>query len=497
MASVVDIKFVDESENFDFEKSGKSSRPRRENWSMLYIAESDESDVESIESRDASSFEEDVEISSFENESEESASASASSSESFASVDEEDESDEEKTASKSKKKSAAKTKPGKKANGGTSASTSNKQNATKPRGRKKKKESNTMTNEELEDLCFELGEKKDELAAFTKERLENAGDINFFTTRGLLRNAVIRELPEFLDEVNESFMETMRIAFAKKVSKAERKASLSHCWLQKLPSFLKNEIWSGVVRHCCDRDNCSEVSRGDQISVLACITEAVYDFAHIHSHSKIASNSSVPETQLCAENDVILHRFGGAAIYRMEKVRRNTVNHKKGTMKVTDAHRENLKKELEIIQKMRRDTMKNLPREISVHLNEGGLHFMKDEMIEFVRKADNHTRKFTVSRFFRRNPSSFLNTVFDSVYGSEELFDSFVSSLKSIGVSGYDQAIVRAVYRELLKKLCRTRVKSFMQGLREQDLETDKKVCDADSSLRDKLKGYAMTSKRN
>ena len=47
MASVVDIKFVDESENFDFEQSGKSSRPRRENWSMLYIAESDESDVES------------------------------------------------------------------------------------------------------------------------------------------------------------------------------------------------------------------------------------------------------------------------------------------------------------------------------------------------------------------------------------------------------------------------------------------------------------------
>ena len=87
---------------------------------------------------------------------------------------------------------------------------------------KRKKESN-MTNEELEDLCFELGEKKDELAAFTKERQENAGDINFFTTRGLLRNAVIRELPEFLDEVNESFMETMRIAFAKiKASKAER-----------------------------------------------------------------------------------------------------------------------------------------------------------------------------------------------------------------------------------------------------------------------------------
>ena len=86
MASVADMKFVDESENFDFKKSGKSSRPRRENWSMLYIAESDEGDVESTESRDASSFEEDVEILSFENGSEESASASASSGESLACV---------------------------------------------------------------------------------------------------------------------------------------------------------------------------------------------------------------------------------------------------------------------------------------------------------------------------------------------------------------------------------------------------------------------------
>ena len=57
---------------------------------------------------------------------------------------------------------------------------------------------------------------------------------------------------------------------------------------------------------------------------------------------------------------------------------------------------------------------------------------MKDEMIEFVRKADNHTQKFTVGQFFQQGPSSFLNNVFTSVYGSKELFDSFVSSLKSI-----------------------------------------------------------------
>jgi len=50
MSSVVDIKFADESKNFDFENSGKSFRPHRKKWSMLYIAESDESNVESTES---------------------------------------------------------------------------------------------------------------------------------------------------------------------------------------------------------------------------------------------------------------------------------------------------------------------------------------------------------------------------------------------------------------------------------------------------------------
>jgi len=57
---------------------------------------------------------------------------------------------------------------------------------------------------------------------------------------------------------------------------------------------------------------------------------------------------------------------------------------------------------------------------------------MKDEMTEFVRKADNRTRKFTVGQSFQRGPSSFLKNVFTSVYGSKELFDGFVSSLKSI-----------------------------------------------------------------
>lgn len=88
-----------------------------------------------------------------------------------------------------------------------------------------------MINEELEDLCFELGEKKEELVVFIKERLENVGDINFFIMWGMLRNVVICEFLEFLVEVNEFFMEIMCIVFVKKVFKVERKVFFFYCWL--------------------------------------------------------------------------------------------------------------------------------------------------------------------------------------------------------------------------------------------------------------------------
>ena len=52
MASVVGNTLVEESQNFDFEKSGKSFNRRKGKLSWLYKAESDESFVESTENRD-------------------------------------------------------------------------------------------------------------------------------------------------------------------------------------------------------------------------------------------------------------------------------------------------------------------------------------------------------------------------------------------------------------------------------------------------------------
>ena len=166
MASVVGITFVNESQNFDFEKSGKSFNRRKGKWSWLYKAESGESDVESTENRDASPSDKDVECESTSSESEsfESASSESVSSESVNSESEsypsEDKQMDEtgKDVSKTKNKSADKRKPAKKPNSGTSRNTKQSKNTL---GRRTN--SNAMTNEELEDLCFELDEKKEEL----------------------------------------------------------------------------------------------------------------------------------------------------------------------------------------------------------------------------------------------------------------------------------------------------------------------------------------------
>ena len=47
---------------------------------------------------------------------------------------------------------------------------------------------------------------------------------------------------------------------------------------------------------------------------------------------------------------------------------------------------------------------------------------MKDECLDFVHKADNCAHQFTSERVFRKNPVSFVNNVFNSVYRNEELF---------------------------------------------------------------------------
>ena len=120
---------------------------------------------------------------------------------------------------------------------------------------------------------------------------------------------------------------------------------------------------------------------------------------------------------------------------------------------------------------------------------------MKEGFNNFVRVADNCTRRLTNDRTFRRSPSSFLEFVFTTVYGNDEIFSVFKSALDAVGIDSKSSA-VRKVYEQLLTKLCRTRVKVFLQAMKERDLQNKKKVADVDLSLRDNLKGFVVKAKR-
>ena len=71
-----------------------------------------------------------------------------------------------------------------------------------------------------------------------------------------------------------------------------------------------------------------DVTRGNEISILSCVHEGIYDFVHTVSLANSLNLPHEPETSatgLQNEDHVILHRFGGAALCRMIKLRQNTI----------------------------------------------------------------------------------------------------------------------------------------------------------------------------
>ena len=130
----------------------------------------------------------------------------------------------------------------------------------------------------------------------------------------------------------------------------------------------------------------------------------------------------------------------------------------------------------------------SLSSQIKDHLDEGGLYFQKEELMDFIAYADKCTRKLTVERTFRRSPSSFLDFLFSSVYGNSDIFAQFKSALATVGIN--KSSAIKNEYEQLLTKVCTTRVKVFLQAMKERNLLKKNKVAVIDVSLRDKLKEF-------
>lgn len=70
--------------------------------------------------------------------------------------------------------------------------------------------------------------------------------------------------------------------------------------------------------------------------------------------------------------------------------------------------------------------------------------------------------------------------------GTVSLLPSLKSALSTFGISS-DSPAAHNVYEQLLTKIGRARVKVFLQGMKESELQKKKNVAVVDVSLQDKL----------
>ena len=254
---------------------------------------------------------------------------------------EDDDSSSDETKSR---KSAGKSKPA------PSSSTVTKSRKTAPK--KSNKRTKSLSEEEMEDLCEQLEERRQDLDVKIREKMASSVNLEFYPSRVALRKELLADksvLSELTSEFIDEFIELIRRIFLTNMTPGNKKAALTHEWSKKLKTFLDSVIWRKLCREI-PKNKMQEISRVNEIAVLSCIHEGVYDFFHSLSHDNALSlpghdaNASV-----LSEDKVILYRFGGAALCRMIKLRQNTIKGEKGTLKITEKHMEELQKELNIL----------------------------------------------------------------------------------------------------------------------------------------------------
>ena len=150
-------------------------------------------------------------------------------------------------------------------------------------------------------------------------------------------------LNEISDDFVDEFIEVIHIVYHKMMIAKDIKAalSLSHEWSKLIVSFCEQR---NVVKKIVCRLNVH--SRGN----IRFYHQSVISFP-----SKANTSDGLP-----VEDRIILHRFGCAALCRMIKLRQNTIKGLKGTIKVTERHKEELENELEVLFAMKMNAKSSL-----------------------------------------------------------------------------------------------------------------------------------------
>ena len=83
---------------------------------------------------------------------------------------------------------------------------------------------------------------------------------------------------EFVDDLTQVIHDT----FHSSLSATDKKALLAHAWSKKLRPLLDNKSWIKFIEIKSQSE--VEVTRTDEIAILSCVHEGIYDFVHTVSH---------------------------------------------------------------------------------------------------------------------------------------------------------------------------------------------------------------------
>lgn len=178
-----------------------------------------------------------------------------------------------------------------------------------------------------------MEERRQDLNVKIREKIASSVTLEFYPSRAALRKELLADksvLSELTSEFIDELIEVIRRIFHTNMAPRDKKAALAHEWSKKLKSFRDSTVWRKLCGEI-PKNQVQEISLVDEIAVLSCIHEGIYDFIHSLSHENALSlpvqdaNASV-----VSEDKVILYRFGGAALCRMIKLRQNTIEGKKG-----------------------------------------------------------------------------------------------------------------------------------------------------------------------
>lgn len=136
-----------------------------------------------------------------------------------------------------------------------------------------------------------LEERRQDLNVKIREKIASSVNREFYPSRAALRKELLADksvLSELTSEFIDEFIEVIRRIFHTNMAARDKKAALAHEWSKKLKSFRDSTVWRKLCGEI-PKNQVQEISPVDEIAVLSCIHEGIYDVIHSLSHENALS----------------------------------------------------------------------------------------------------------------------------------------------------------------------------------------------------------------